>query len=268
MNNNQTLKQLLVEVLIKTSIDKIYEKSLEIKTQFNDSGMADNPMVAQFLPKTDEINEYTTELVNQINQINTFENLVNLLKNNAVNIAGMMNGSMDQAQLMSMMMSGGGFGKTMLKMQFGSIFSTIQKAVVKTESIMNKLGADELLSEIDADDLDYLLNSALKSEINAIREFLIRNPHDAANIVTEFATLEDAKSWDKKYDSIKAIEKYFAVYKQQDMISEVQTMSDISELQNSEAGAKLQNYADAIVNVHSISILITLAKSVFKKMNK
>ncbi|AHI52877.1 hypothetical protein [Spiroplasma culicicola] len=96
------------------------------------------------------------------------------------------------------------------KMQVGNIVKTCSKALEISRNLNNKLGIDTSFSEIDIEDINYIIDTELSKSADRLKNWSTQNPNQAENYKDELKILLSDEDIKAKKDAIEIIEHYFS----------------------------------------------------------
>lgn len=97
----------------------------------------------------------------------------------------------------------------LIKEHISEIFKMIKKAFMVVTNIVQKLGENTDIYEIELNDVEYMLNKSIELEVSVLNEWANKNKKESANFLEELKILQSSESILKKADASHLIEHYF-----------------------------------------------------------
>ncbi|AOG60541.1 hypothetical protein SHELI_v1c05900 [Spiroplasma helicoides] len=143
-----------------------------------------------------------------------------------------------------------------IKMQIGNILKSSSKAFSMIDSLLNKLGKDTIFSDIDREDVYYILQTEILKSVDKLKEWSINNSKMSKNFEEELIILMSNSKFSIKEDAIEIITHYF-----DNVINNELTESEIAVMSKPEGkeAAKIINYNKGVVICEELTAKIQLS---------
>lgn len=168
----------------------------ELKVGFFDVGTDED---ADFTPNLATLNKIFTNLKKDVKIIETFEEVNSFIDKMILKTADGkedVRGNTLQNELIEAFKTNASdinekVTEVIVKMQLGSISKSTQKALKVIEVLKNKLGKDTIFEEIEREDIEYILDSELKTSIDKLLHWSTIHPTHAENYKEELDILQN-----------------------------------------------------------------------------
>ncbi|AGR42111.1 hypothetical protein [Spiroplasma diminutum] len=152
-----------------------------------------------------------------------------------------------------------------MKMQINNITKNLDKSLKILESLLNKLGEETLINEIEYEDLQYILESNLEKTLEKLKKWNIENPKQSDFYKEEMKIVENDPDFEKKREASEIIEHYFGNIIGQEIDEE--EMEGLN-VQNINERSKIVIFNKGIMISEELRGKIELISQIYKNSNQ
>ncbi|UWD35261.1 hypothetical protein NX779_01320 [Mycoplasma cottewii] len=251
-----SFKQNLLDSVKKELASLNIEDSAQVVSLPNESE-ADMQNFLQMLPSQTSINETIDLITNQVDECNDFDDL-KLYFDKRINDINRLNSPENFAQFLTNISNEG--SNLIINIQLSNVFNTYLPLLLQCEDILNKIGEDELLTDVSYEDVYYLLNSILEKSLEELTSQVYDNNKLDETFNSYYELLKNTKSWDEKLE----IASKFSNHISKEQIESLQSINQIPSPDES----FIKNIVKVEIIVKKIKYLISLSSKICDKLSE
>ncbi|QBQ07684.1 hypothetical protein SGLAD_v1c04850 [Spiroplasma gladiatoris] len=229
---------------------------------------AQQDFIGDFIPDVNVTNQLLANIKKQVSELKTHDQIDNFIKKNSLQLKvdGGFNSEI-QSELLNTIKENPTniqekITELIIKMQIGNIVKSGSKALEINAILLNKLGNDTSFSEIDREDITYILDTEISKSVEKLKNWSSQNPEQAENYEEELKILLSSDNSEKKEEACEIIEHYFET-----IIGNEIEEEDLQKLNpdDMDEKSKVIIFNDGVMIAEEVSAKIRLS-SIFKKI--
>ncbi len=215
MQNSNNFKKYLDEISVKWFKNFIIEKIESFRNGFiedNDPGFGD------FTPDLNVTSYILNNVKTDIETISKYSDIKEFIEKYSLNIKNGEDlksiGNAAQSELLETIEKNPNniqekITELIMKMQINNITKNLDKSLKIIETLLNKLGEDTSINEIEYEDLEYILQKNLEKTLKKLKQWNLENPKQSDFYKEEMAIVENDPDFQKRKEASEIIEHYF-----------------------------------------------------------
>ncbi|ASP28272.1 hypothetical protein SCORR_v1c05000 [Spiroplasma corruscae] len=270
MENKLRLKEFIDNIAVTWFKEYFLKKINSIKNNFLDETGSE---LVGFKPNINVANYYLNFVKDDLNDIDDFDTLQSFIKKHnfyKINADDLKIFSEEASNEIIETLDKEGknieekITELIIKMQINNITKNLGNSIVVFKNILNKLGDESIIGEIDFSDFKYIVDNSYKESLESFKKWSNQNKKQSINYLDELKVLESNVDFDKKQEASEIIEHYF-----NSIISGEIDDSEISNLSNSQNvnNSKIVIFNKGIMSCEELCSKINLISYIFKNEN-
>ncbi|ALD66405.1 hypothetical protein [Spiroplasma cantharicola] len=267
MQNTNSFKTYLDDISVKWFKNFIVEKVENFRNGF----IEDNePGFGDFTPDLNVTSYILSKVKTDIETISKYSDIKDFIEKYSLNIKNnddLKNiGSAAQSELLETIEKNPNniqekITELIMKMQINNITKNLNKSLKIIETLLNKLGEDTLLNEIEYEDLEYILQKNLEKTLKKLKEWSAENPKQSEFYKEEMDIVSNDPDFQKRKEASEIIEHYFGnIIGQEIQENEIEELS----VENINENSKIIVFNKGIMISEELRGKIELINCIFK----